>query len=122
MAQKEENKKVESAVREDSKRSTAGEAPFSDNNTNPDGRGVVGETVTTSFDERTGVTQPFITKDGKQDNGLANLDDVEGAKASSTRKGNNTTVEDTEEAIRRGFVPASDQPDRPEEPTKNPVK
>lgn len=82
----------------------------------------VAEPVTTSFDERTGVTQPFLRADGSQDNGAEDLEEPEGARRETTREGNQTTVEDTKDAIEDGKLPASDQPDVDEEPAKNPVK
>lgn len=91
-----------------------------------DGRGVhtptVGVTENRSFDERTGVRQPFVLDDGTQDNGAKDLDAQEGASAQSTRKDNNTAVEDTKTAIDKGLLPASDQPDVKDEPVRNPVK
>lgn len=67
--------KVAKKVQEDSRRSDAGDAPFAAKGTNPDSRGVVGEKITTTFDERTGVAQPFMTEDGHQNNGAADLDE-----------------------------------------------
>lgn len=69
---KSEQDKVAAQVREDSKRSNAGDAPFSGDVKSPDElRGqVVGEPVTTSFDERTGAgTPPWLNEDGSQNTG-----------------------------------------------------
>lgn len=118
--------KVETQVREDSKRSNAGDAPFSDARTNPEeGRGKsedrVGVPVETSFDERTGVTQPFVKADGSQDNGAADLGEPEGARRETTREGDKTTVEETEKAIKDGVVEGNQRVAK-DEPLKNPVK
>ena len=121
---KSEQDKVATQVREDSKRSNAGDAPFSGDVKSPDElRGqVVGEPVTTSFDERTGVAQPFVKADGTQDNGAADLGEPEGARRESTREGNKTTVEETEVAIDKGIVEGEQKVDEADEPAKNPVK
>lgn len=66
--------KVAADVREDSRRSDAGDAPFSGDVKSPDelrGQAVV-KPVETSFDERTGAgTPPWQREDGSQDNGAA---------------------------------------------------
>lgn len=92
----------------------------------PDVReGKVGEKVSTSFDERTGVTQPFVLANGVQDNGLRNPEKAEGARRSATRDNENTTtVEETDKAIKEGIVEGKQTPidDVAEEKPKNPVK
>lgn len=94
-----------------------------------DGRGVrtptVGEPVTTSFDERTSAVQPFLKADGTQDNGAADLSEPEGARRTTSREGDNTTVEDTEKAIKNGDIEGKqDIADlkRGDVKAKNPVK
>lgn len=82
----------------------------------------VGEPETRSFNERTAVRQPFILDDGTQDNGARDLSEIDGAKGRSTREGDQSTREDTKDAIDKGLVPASDEPDVDEEPVKNPVE
>lgn len=85
--------------------------------------GQVGEKVTTSFDERTGVTQPFVMPDGTQDNGLRNPEKAEGARAESTREGEATTVEETDKAIKEDIVegPQRTVDDAAKDKPKNPV-
>lgn len=119
---KSEQEKVATQVQEDSRRSDAGDAPFSGDVKSPDeARGqVVGEPVTTSFDERTGVAQPFVKADGRQDNGAADLSEPEGARRETTREGSKTTVEETEVAIDKGIVEGH-QRVADEEKAKNPV-
>lgn len=113
--------KVEAKVQEDSRRSDAGDAPFSGDVKSPDaGRQVVGEAVTSSFDERTGVTQPFVRADGRQDNGAKDLSEPEGARRETTREGSKTTVEETEVAIEKGIVEGHQRVAEDEE-AKNPV-
>lgn len=114
-------------VRKGSRRSDA-DAPFSDASTDPDNRrgpseGRVGEPVTSSFDERTGVTQPFVRQDGSQDNGAADLGEPEGARRETTREGDKTTVEETNVAIEEGTVSGTQKIGSEEEqaPPKNPV-
>lgn len=82
------------------------DAPFSGDVKSPDeARGQqVGTPVTSSFDERTGVTQPFVKADGSQDNGAADLSEPEGARRQTTREGDKTTVEETNVAIKEGSV------------------
>lgn len=58
----------------------------------------------TTFDERTSSAQPFMTPDGRQDNGQENLDEVEGSRGRSSREGNTSTVEETDKAIDEGIV------------------
>lgn len=82
----------------------------------------VGEPENRSFDERTSSTQPFILKDGTQDNGARDLESQEGSSGASSREGNQSVREDTKDAIADGVIPASDEPDVKEEPVKNPVK
>lgn len=103
--------------------------PFEDGRTNPEevrakSTDRVGTPVETSFDERTGVAQPFLRQDGSQDNGAADLDEQEGARRETTREGNNTTVEDTEVAIKEGVVEGPQKLGSKEakEAPKNPVK
>lgn len=121
------NDKTEAAVRKDSKRSDAGDAPFADGRTNPEevrakSEDRVGTPVTTSFDERTGVTQPFVKADGTQDNGAADLGEPEGARRASTREGSKTTVEETEKAIKDGVVEGPQRiKEAEDEKPKNPV-
>ena len=130
MATKKSNAKVEKAVVEDSRRSDAGtDQPVPESaRTNGERNGStvrepqVGEEVTTSFDERTSAVQPFILEDGTQDNGARDLEEPEGARRTTSREGNQSTVEDTKDAIDKGVLPASDQPEVDEEPAKNPVK
>lgn len=102
-----------------------GEKAFADDRTNPDmGRKPqVGEPVTSSFDERTGVTQPFVMSDGSQDNGAPKPEDVDGASRRTTREGESTTVEDTNVAIKEGTVegPQHLGSEEAQEPPKNPV-
>lgn len=88
-----------------------------------EGRGEVGEKVTSSFDERTSVALPFVKADGSQDNGLADLSDADGARRETAREGNNTTVEDTEVAIENGDVIGNQSAGSKEskEAPKNPV-
>ncbi len=123
-----EQDKVASEVREDSKRSNAGDAPFSDAKTDPDNlrgssEGRVGEPVTSSFDERTGVTQPFVRVDGSQDNGAADLEEPEGARRETTREGDKTTVEETNTAIKEGTISGTQKigSEEAKEAPKNPV-
>ena len=124
------NARTEEQVREDSRRSDAGaDEPTPESartNGERDGRGVrtpqVGEEVTTSFDERTSAVQPFILEDGTQDNGARDLEEPEGARRTTSREGNQSTVEDTKDAIDKGVIPASDQPEVEETPPQNPVK
>lgn len=47
-----------------------------------------------SFDERTGVQQPWLKKDGTQDNGAENPKEAEGAKAPQNRKGDKNTADE----------------------------
>lgn len=115
--------KVATKVQADSRRSDAGDAPFAAKGSNPDTRGEVGEKITTTFDERTGVTQPFVKADGTQDNGAANLEKQEGASRESTRRGDKSTVEETEKAIKEGIVEGEQRIDDAEkEKPKNPVE
>ena len=82
-----------------------GDAPFAGDVKSPD---VLREpTVSTpegSFHDRTGVAQPWMTEDGKQDNGQENLDEVYGARGGATREGSSSTVEETDKAIDEGIV------------------
>ncbi len=125
------------AVTEDKKRSTTvkqdenAKTPKSAlTNGEKDGRDVrapqVAEPETRSFDERTGVAQPFLRADGSQDNGARDLSKPEGARRESNRDGNKTTVEETDKAIEEGIVEGGKQVvpgDETElEPAKNPVK
>lgn len=92
-----------------------------------DGRDVrepsVGEPVNTSFDERTSVTQPFVLSDGTQDNGAAHPENAEGARATVSREGDNTAVEDSKTAVANGDIEGKVKPaDEADETPKNPVK
>ena len=94
-----------------------------------DGRGVrtptVGEPVKTSFDERTSAVQPFLKADGTQDNGAADLSQPEGARATTAREGDKTTVEETEKAIKEGSVEGPQnmaELNKEDSKPKNPVK
>lgn len=100
-----------------------GDEAFKDPKTNPDSRGQVGEAVTSSFDERTGVTQPFVRVDGSQDNGAADLGEPEGARRETTREGDKTTVEETDVAIKEGTVSGTQKigSEEDEAAPKNPV-
>ena len=105
-----------------------GDKAFSDPSTDPDtSRGEskdrVGEPVTSSFDERTGVAQPFVKADGIQDNGAPDLDENDGARRQTTREGDQTTVEETNTAIEEGTVegPQHLGSEEAQEPPKNPV-
>lgn len=107
---------------------TTGDEAFRDPSTDPDTlRGDssdrVGTPVETSFDERTGVTQPFVKADGSQDNGAADLSEPEGARRETTREGDKTTVEETNVAIDEGTVegPQHLGSEEDQEPPKNPV-
>lgn len=120
------DKKAEE-VRKANRRSDA-DAPFQDASTDPDNRrgdseGRVGEPVTSSFDERTGVTQPFVRVDGSQDNGAADLEEPEGARRETTREGERTTVEETNTAIEEGTISGTQKIGSEEEQAapKNPV-
>lgn len=111
----------------DSPNATGDEA-FKDARTDPDTlRGKsedrVGVPVESSFDERTGVTQPFVMPDGTQDNGAPKPEDVDGASRTSTREGDKTTVEETNVAIKEGTVsgPQKLGSQEAQEPPKNPV-
>lgn len=111
----------------DSKNDT-GDKAFSDASTDPDtlrgeSRDRVGEPVTSSFDERTGVVQPFVKADGSQDNGAADLSEPEGARRETTREGDKTTVEETNVAIEEGTVegPQHLGSEEDQNPPKNPV-
>lgn len=103
--------------------------PFEDGRTDPEevrakSADRVGTPVETSFDERTGVTQPFVKADGTQDNGAPDLSEPEGARRVSTREGDKTTVEETEVAIKKGIVEGEQKLGSKEakEAPKNPVK
>ena len=85
----------------------------------------VGEPVETSFDERTSAQAPWLKADGAQDNGAVDLSKPEGARASQSREGNKTTVEETEQAIKDGTVEGKQDLadlDKDGGKPKNPVK
>lgn len=101
---------------------------FSDPATDPDtsrgdSKDRVGTPVKSSFDERTGVTQPFVREDGSQDNGAADLEEPEGARRETTREGDKTTVEETNTAIEEGTVSGTQAigSEQEQNPPKNPV-
>lgn len=80
------------------KKETGADAPFSGDVKSPDElRKPTVSTPKGTFDERTGVVQPFVTEDGKQDNGQRDLDKVTGAKGGTTREGNTPTAKEVEE-------------------------
>lgn len=54
-------------------------------------KGEVGKKVTTTFDQRTSVAQPFVRSDGTQDNGLETTD-VPGAEAQTSRDSDELTA------------------------------
>lgn len=120
-------KKVDNTSTSSDSPNDTGENAFKDPSTDPDttrgdSKDRVGEEVKTSFDERTGVTQPFVKEDGTQDNGAPDLEENTGARRASTREGDKTTVEETETAIEEGTVEGNqsfgtDEDDQP----KNPV-
>jgi hypothetical protein len=105
-----------------------GDKAFSNAKTDPDtSRGEskdrVGTPVTSSFDERTSVTQPFVTPDGRQDNGAPDLSRPEGARRQTAREGDKTTVEETNVAIKEGTISGNQKlgSEEAQEPAKNPV-